>query len=73
MSFLVPSHLLHRCVFDSVCIVVVVDDFKVFDRFSFGGTTEVAVQVGLACSFGAHSEVSGFVQFNTWRGNMPRL
>lgn len=63
-----PSHLLHGCVLDCVCIVVVVDNFKVFDSFSFGGTAEVAVQVGLSCSFGAHSEVSGFVQFNTWSG-----
>lgn len=46
-------------------IVVVVDDFKVFDSFSFGWTTEVAVQVGLSCSFGVDSEVSGLVQFNT--------
>lgn len=48
-----------------MCVVVVVDDFKVFDGFSFGGTTEVAVQVGLSCSFGADSEVSWFVQLNT--------
>lgn len=58
------SYLLHRCVFHSVCVVVVVDDFKVLDGLSFGRSAEVAVQVGLSCSFSAHSEMSGFVQLN---------
>lgn len=48
-----------------MCIVVVVDDLKVFDSFSFGWATEVAVQVGLSCSFSVDSEVSGLVQLNT--------
>lgn len=55
------SHLLHRCVFHSMCVVVVVDDFEVLDGFSFGRAAEAAVQVGLSCSFSAHSEMSGLV------------
>lgn len=56
---------MHRCVFDSVCVVMVVDDFKVLDSFSFQRAAEVTVQVCFACSFSAHGEMSGFVQFNT--------
>lgn len=44
---------------------MVVDDFKVLDSLPFGWAAEVAVQVGLSCSFSAHSEMSGLVQFNT--------
>lgn len=44
---------------------MVVDDFKVLDSFSFGRAAEVAVQVGLPCSFSAHSEMSRLVQVNT--------
>lgn len=58
------SYLLYRCVFDSVSIVVVIDNFKVFDGFSFGRAAEAAVEVGLSCSFGADCEMGGFVQFN---------
>lgn len=61
---LLPSYLLHRCVFHSVCVVMVVDDFKVLDSLCFGRAAEVAVQVGLPCSFSVHSEVSGLVQLN---------
>lgn len=65
MQVLFPPYLLHRCVFHCVCIVVIVDDFKVFDGLSFGRATEVAVQVGLSGSFSAHGEMSGLVQLNT--------
>lgn len=58
---LCQSYLLHRCVFHSVCVVMVVDDFKVLDSLSFGWAAEVAVQVCLSCSFSAHSEMSGLV------------
>lgn len=60
-----PSYLLHRCIFDGVCVVMVVNDFKVFNGLSFSRPTEVAVQVGLSSSFSVHSEVSGLVQFNS--------
>lgn len=60
-----PFYLLNRCVFHSVCVVMVVDDFKVLDNVSFDWAAEVTVQVCLSCSFSAHSEMSGFVQFNT--------
>lgn len=55
-----------------MCVVVVVDDFKVFDGFGLGRPTEAAVQVGLPCSFGVDSEVSGLVQFNAWGGKMTQ-
>lgn len=61
ICMILPFYLLHRCVFHSVCVVMVVDDFKVFDSLSFGWATEVAIQVGLSCSFGAHSEMSGLI------------
>lgn len=56
------SRLLHRCIFNSVCVVVVVDDFKVFHSLSFGRAAEAAVQVCLSCSFSADGEMSGLVQ-----------
>lgn len=62
---LLSAYLLHRSVFDSVRVVPVVDDLKVFNSFSFVGAGEAAVHVGFSCSFGVHSEVGGFVQFYT--------
>ena len=65
MRVLLPWYLLHRCVFDGVCVVVVVDDLKVLHSLSFGRPAEAAVQVSLPRCFGAHSEVGGLAQLHT--------
>lgn len=57
------TYLLYRCVFDSLRVVIVIDDVKVFD-----GRGEWNIQRCFPSSFSQHCEVSGFTALYTWTG-----
>lgn len=54
-------YLLCRCVLDSLRVVVVIDDVKVFH-----GRGEGNVQQCFTCSFSQHGEMSRFSALHTW-------
>lgn len=54
--------MLRRSVFDSLGVVVVVDDVKVFDRCGEGN-----IERRFSSSFGQHGEMSRLPALNTWK------
>lgn len=59
------NYLLHWSVFDSISVVVVVDNIKVPHCLTLVGPSKLSIQLGFACTLCIHSEMSGFVQFYT--------
>lgn len=57
------AYLLYRCVFDSLGVVVVVDNFKVFNRRGEGN-----IQRCFTGSFSQRCEMSWFTALHTWSG-----
>lgn len=54
---------------DGVGVVVVVDDLKVSDGFTFGCCGEMNLRFGFTGSLCVNGEVSGFPHLNTCRGS----
>lgn len=67
------SDLLHSGVAHSVGVVVVVNDLKVLDRAAFASCAEADLRLGFPSSLGVNSEVSGFVDLDTWRDTRAGL
>lgn len=60
-------YLLGGCVFNSVRVVVIVDDVQILHGVSRKGAAELHVQWGLSSPFGIDSEVGRFPIFHTWK------
>lgn len=59
------SHLLERCVFDSVRVIMIIDDLEVLHSVSFLPCGEVNLRCSLSCSLGVNGEVGGCGHLNT--------
>lgn len=63
-------YLLDGRVFDSVGIIIVVDDLKGLNRLSSVWTGELHVQRCFSCSFGVNGEMSRLPTLHTCRKNV---
>lgn len=67
------DYLLNWRVLDSVGVIIIVDDLKVFDRLCSVWTRELHIQWCFSCSFGVNREVSGLSTLHTCRRNSRLL
>lgn len=60
------TYLLYSSIFDSVGVVMIIDDFKVLHRLSLDGSIKLDIQFSFTCPLGENCEMSGRAHFHTY-------